>query len=353
MRIAVSELCSLVSRRSRGDRHAAVPGPATGRSTVDGRVAHRARRDHRRTSCREAIVAAVIDEHSLVTDDGVTRFRVSSASTPRRLLTLTELVRTRRRRLSGDWSLRRPGREGPARSTCPRPLGPLNPSSGRNFSGHHYSRSMLLRRRLLLLFVAIVAGVVVLGAAAMVVTLRRAGRRRNSGSGGSRSSLERVAQLVDRLRRPGDRRTRLRRSAARRRSWSRTTNGRAAARRLVRAAPGCTSTPPALAGAAPAGRPRPMARGAARRPSPRSRSRRAGDRRRRPPTRSPTGSGKALFDRCAPARRARHQRRRREDEPRAQHLDDVRARAHRALRRDHRRRGRRRDRRRVGSSGAG
>jgi serine/threonine-protein kinase RsbW len=83
VRIAVSELCSLVSVDPAatvtlafqvGDRSLAVEGESrTGRAEITP------------NELSEAIVAAVADEHSLVTDDGVTRFRVvknSRSATP-------------------------------------------------------------------------------------------------------------------------------------------------------------------------------------------------------------------------------------------------------------------------------
>jgi serine/threonine-protein kinase RsbW len=74
VRIAVSELCSLVSVDPAttvtlaflvGDGSLIVEGESrTGRAEIAP------------NELSEAIVAAVADEHSLVTDDGVTRFRV-------------------------------------------------------------------------------------------------------------------------------------------------------------------------------------------------------------------------------------------------------------------------------------
>jgi serine/threonine-protein kinase RsbW len=74
VRIAVSELCSLVSVNPgatvtlafrSGDGSLTVEGESrTGRSEITP------------NELSEAIVAAVADEHSLVTQDGVTRFRV-------------------------------------------------------------------------------------------------------------------------------------------------------------------------------------------------------------------------------------------------------------------------------------
>ena len=54
----------------------------------------------------EAIIGAVVDEHAISTTDGVTRFQRHQAGPP---YASPETGRaTRRRRLSGDWSLRRP-----------------------------------------------------------------------------------------------------------------------------------------------------------------------------------------------------------------------------------------------------
>jgi len=74
IRIAVSELCSLLSvdpattvtlAFQAGDGALIVEGESrTGRAEITP------------NELSEAIVAAVTDEHSLVTDDGVTRFRV-------------------------------------------------------------------------------------------------------------------------------------------------------------------------------------------------------------------------------------------------------------------------------------
>ena len=117
VRIAVSELCSLVSLDPEATRHPGVPGrpPVADRR---GRVAHRARRRSAGNELSEAIIAAVADEHSL--EHRRRRHPLPGhASAPATFGRLTERVRTRRRRLSGDWSLRRPGREGPAPSSIP------------------------------------------------------------------------------------------------------------------------------------------------------------------------------------------------------------------------------------------
>ena len=118
VRIAVSELCSLVSVDA-GSTVTLAFLVSTGSLTVEGE-SRTGRDDVVPNELSQAIVAAVADEHSLVTDDGVTRFRVVQAQ-PAIRTAESGRVRTRRRRLSGDWSLRRPGREGPAPSNCPPP----------------------------------------------------------------------------------------------------------------------------------------------------------------------------------------------------------------------------------------
>ena len=77
VRIAVSELCSLVSVERTGAVTLAFPSrPAPSRSRVSRRPALD---EVVGNDLSRAIVAAVADDHSLVTDDGVTRFRWSSA----------------------------------------------------------------------------------------------------------------------------------------------------------------------------------------------------------------------------------------------------------------------------------
>jgi serine/threonine-protein kinase RsbW len=74
VRIAVSELCSLVSV----DAGATVTlsfGVEDGLLTVEGE-SRTGRAEITPNELSEAIVTAVADEHSLVTTDGVTRFRV-------------------------------------------------------------------------------------------------------------------------------------------------------------------------------------------------------------------------------------------------------------------------------------
>ena len=74
VRIAVSELCSLVSGAG---GHVTLTFDFVlepGGLTVAGRGDHRAR-DGGRTSSPDAIIAAVVDEHSLETVDGSTRSR--------------------------------------------------------------------------------------------------------------------------------------------------------------------------------------------------------------------------------------------------------------------------------------
>ena len=145
----VSELCSVVSLDPGRDHHAVVRGhargpevsgtPATGTATVAA------------NQLSQAIIAAWSTSTSLHTDAGQTRFHV----TKRARRTGTDATTQAQRGLS----LRRPGREGPARGTCPAALrGQTRP--GKNRPTTTIDR-MLLRRRLLLLFVAIVAGVVV------------------------------------------------------------------------------------------------------------------------------------------------------------------------------------------------
>ena len=115
VRIAVSELCSVVSV----DPEATVTLAflvSAGDLTVDGE-ARTGSVEISPNELSQAIVAAVTDEHSLTTEDGVTRFRVRKQRPQFR--TSDRKGPTRRRRLSGDWSLRRPGREGPAPSSFP------------------------------------------------------------------------------------------------------------------------------------------------------------------------------------------------------------------------------------------
>ncbi len=74
VRIAVSELCSVVSV----DPEATVTLAflvSAGKLTVDGE-ARTGSSEISPTELSRAIVAAVIDEHSLTTEDGVTRFQV-------------------------------------------------------------------------------------------------------------------------------------------------------------------------------------------------------------------------------------------------------------------------------------
>ncbi len=99
----------------------------TGRSTVEA------------NELSEAIIDAVVDEHTLGTD-GVTRFRVTKRA---RVGTGGRTRRTRRSRLSGDWSLRRPGREGPAPTDfpCRTPGKPRYRENLRRAAGHPPLRS--------------------------------------------------------------------------------------------------------------------------------------------------------------------------------------------------------------------
>ncbi len=75
VRIAVSELCSLVSVDA-GSTVSLAFLVSTGNLTVEGE-SRTGRDDVVPNELSQAIVTAVTDEHSLVTDDGVTRFRVS------------------------------------------------------------------------------------------------------------------------------------------------------------------------------------------------------------------------------------------------------------------------------------
>jgi serine/threonine-protein kinase RsbW len=74
VRIAVSELCSLVSVDA-GATISLSFGAGDGLLTVDGE-SRTGEVVIRPNELSEAIVSAVADEHSLVTTDGVTRFRV-------------------------------------------------------------------------------------------------------------------------------------------------------------------------------------------------------------------------------------------------------------------------------------
>jgi hypothetical protein len=74
IRIAVSELCSVVSVAASSSVTLAFLAAAGG-LTVEGE-ARTGRDEIIPNELSRAIVAAVADEHSLVTDDGVTRFRV-------------------------------------------------------------------------------------------------------------------------------------------------------------------------------------------------------------------------------------------------------------------------------------
>lgn len=74
VRIAVSELCSVVSVDPAATVTLALR-VSRGSLTVDGEA--RTRREVMPNELSRAIIAAVADEHSLVTSDGVTRFRVS------------------------------------------------------------------------------------------------------------------------------------------------------------------------------------------------------------------------------------------------------------------------------------
>jgi serine/threonine-protein kinase RsbW len=78
VRIAVSELCSVVSVGRKGAVSLAFT-VAPGTLTVEGEAATGA---HEVTGndLSQAIIAAVADDHSLVTVDGVTRFRVVKAA---------------------------------------------------------------------------------------------------------------------------------------------------------------------------------------------------------------------------------------------------------------------------------
>jgi len=73
IRIAVSELCSLVSVDP-GSTVTLAFQVATGSLTVDGE-SRTGLAEITPNELSEAIVAAVTDEHSLSTDDGITRFR--------------------------------------------------------------------------------------------------------------------------------------------------------------------------------------------------------------------------------------------------------------------------------------
>src|SRR5690348_1750048 len=78
VRIAVSELCSLVSVDS--DSTVTLTfGVAEGRLTVDGE-SPTGGAEIVPNELSQAIVAAVTDEHSLSTEDGVTRFLVAKRS---------------------------------------------------------------------------------------------------------------------------------------------------------------------------------------------------------------------------------------------------------------------------------
>jgi len=74
VRIAVSELCSLVSVDP-GSTVTLAFLSGEGSLTVEGE-ARTGRSEITPNDLSRAIVAAVADEHSLVTDDGITRFRV-------------------------------------------------------------------------------------------------------------------------------------------------------------------------------------------------------------------------------------------------------------------------------------
>ena len=234
-------------------------------------------------------------------------------------------VRTRRRRLSGDWSLRRPGREGPARSRCPVRRAAINHRPGKISRGpplqsidaaqaaapaalrRHRRRSARPRRGF------------------MVLTLRERDDAQTAGAGAlGRGRAGRPA--LDGVRRPGDRRAGLRAQRGEASFLEPYADGSAARRDAGAAARGLRSTPRhcgtqlervtgAVRAVAPAG-------GRSRR----SRSRRAGDpgggRRW-----SRTGTGKALFDRVRAAAQAHARRRSRPRRRRAeQRLDDVRTR---------------------------
>jgi serine/threonine-protein kinase RsbW len=75
IRIAVSELCTLVSVDPAATVKLAFVVSA-GAVTIDGE-AHTGSRPVRHNELSEAIVGAVADEHSIDTDDGLTRFRVT------------------------------------------------------------------------------------------------------------------------------------------------------------------------------------------------------------------------------------------------------------------------------------
>jgi serine/threonine-protein kinase RsbW len=78
VRIAVSEMCSLVSIDPRASvtlRFRVEPG----RLVVDGE-ARTGTATVRPNELSEAIIAAVTDDHSLATEDGATRFQVSKAA---------------------------------------------------------------------------------------------------------------------------------------------------------------------------------------------------------------------------------------------------------------------------------
>jgi serine/threonine-protein kinase RsbW len=74
VRIAVSELCSVVSVDP-GAKVTLSFRVAEGSLTVDGEA--RTGSEVTPNELSQAIVSAVTDEHSLVTDDGTTRFRVA------------------------------------------------------------------------------------------------------------------------------------------------------------------------------------------------------------------------------------------------------------------------------------
>jgi serine/threonine-protein kinase RsbW len=74
VRIAVSELCSVVSVDP-GSTVTLAFGVSAGKLTVDGE-ARTGGNDISPNELSRAIVAAVADEHSLATEDGITRFQV-------------------------------------------------------------------------------------------------------------------------------------------------------------------------------------------------------------------------------------------------------------------------------------
>jgi serine/threonine-protein kinase RsbW len=78
VRIAVSELCSLVSVDP-GNTVTLAFRVDTGRLTVEGE-SRTGGAEIMPNELSQAIVAAVADEHSLITDDGVTRFAVTKRS---------------------------------------------------------------------------------------------------------------------------------------------------------------------------------------------------------------------------------------------------------------------------------